>query len=136
MKKYDAIDVKALQQAMDMFAEDYIVIRNKVERYNDMGRFDPIEVAEKITGSIQEDTNTIAVDGNGNGEDMMEKKTYTLTLVYPQYVSTGDIIITEEFGRLRVLGKSSRTMLRGTSSYDLVRTGTSDNRKNDKDYVY
>ena len=136
MGRFDAMDIRALQQAMDIFLEEYIVIRKKVESYNDKGRFDPIEKTEIIKGSIQEDSNNLSIDGNGNGENEFENRTYTLTLVYPEYVTTGDIIITKEFGRLRVTGKHSHSKLRGTSSYDLVRTGAADNRKNNEDYVY
>lgn len=136
MNKFNAVDIKALQQAIGIFLEDYVVQRKKVERYNDSGRFDPIIKEEIIRGSIQEDSDSLQLNGNGNGENEFENKSYTLTLVYPYYVSTGDIILTKEFGRLRVTGKSSRTKLRGTSSYTLVRTGSADNRKNDIDYVY
>ena len=136
MEKFNATDFKALQQAMYPFGEWYEVIRKKVEQYDDSGRFNPIEVKERIFGSIQEGVRTLNVSGNGNGENEWEKATYTLTLVKPQYVSTGDIIITRMFGRLKVLGKSSNSNLRGTSSYDLVRTSTADNTKNDTDYVY
>lgn len=136
MRKFDATDLKALQQAMEIFQEEYTVIRKKVSRFGDNGRFDPIEIKETIKGSIQEDSKSLSPDGHGNGENEWENASYTLTLVYPQYVNTGDIILTEEFGRLKVMGKSSHSKLRGTSSYDLVRTGTNEKVKNDIDYVY
>lgn len=136
MKKFDATDIKALQQAMEIFQEEYVVIRKKVNRFGDDGRADPIEIKEKLIGSIQEDSKSLNPEGHGNGENEWENATYTLTVVYPQYVNMGDIIITEEFGRLKVMGKSSHSRLRGTSSYDLVRTGTADKGKNDIDYVY
>ena len=136
MNKFNRSDLKALQQAMSIFEETYEIIRKKVEKYDDKGRFVPIEKKEYIKGSIQEDNKSLSVDGHGNGEGEWVNSTYTLTVVYPEYVSPGDIIITEEFGRLRVLGKSSHSKLRGTSSYDLVRTGTTDDIENDIDYVY
>lgn len=136
MKKYNAIDYKSLQQAMSIFSEEYIVIRKRVERYNDKGRFDPVESTEIITGSIQEDMNELSLDGKGNGENEFENRTFTLTLVYPQYVSKGDIIITKEFGRLRVTGKSSNTSLRGTSSYSLIATGSAKDEKNSETFLY
>lgn len=136
MNKFLAQDTKALTQAMYTFGDWYTVIRTKVSQYNDSGRYDPIEVKEQIFCSIQENRKDIKVSGNGNGEGAREDVSYTLTIVKPQYVNTGDIIITKEFGRLKVMDKSGYTEIDGTTSYTLVRTGNADKQKNDIDYVY
>lgn len=136
MNKYLAQDIKALNQAMYTFGDWYTVIRQKVSKYNDDGRYEPIEVKERIFCSIQKNTERINVAGNGNGEGYREDCTYTLTIVKPHYVETGDIIETKRFGRLKVLDQSGCTEMDGTTSYSLVRTGTADKKENDIDYVY
>ena len=132
MKNYRP-DTQALRQAMKMFEQKYQIIRTKVHQYDDMGRIDNVENCEYIKGSIQVDDNSLDVNTEGFGE--WEKTSYTLTIVYPEHVDLGDIIITEEYGRLKVSSQSSGTSLFGVSSYTLVRTGTINPIQNAEDYL-
>lgn len=133
MNKNYIPDLQALKQAMQPFEQEYKVIRTKINRYNDLGRNDNIEVCDTVKGSIQVDTNTYDLKSDGRG--LEENTTYTITLISPEYVEKGDIIITEEYGRLKVTDKSYGNKLFGTESFTLVRTGTINPIVNAEDYL-
>lgn len=126
-------DLQALKQAMQPFEQEYKVIRISVNRYNDLGRNDNIEKFDTVKGSIQVDSNTYELKDVGRGEE--DNTNYTLTLIAPEYVEKGDIIITEEYGRLKVTDKNYGNKLFGTESFTLVRTGTINPIKNAEDYL-
>lgn len=136
MNKFLAQDIRALSQVMDIFGDWYTIIRAKVNKYNDSGRYEPVEVKEKIFCLIQEDSRSTNLHGNGHGEGIREDCFLTLTCVKPNYVNPGDIIETERFGRLRVTNQRGNTQMDGATTHSLVRTGTANEKKNDIDYVY
>lgn len=126
-------DTQALKQAMSMFEQTYKVVRTEVNQYNSIGRNKDIEICDEVKGSLQVDNNSLDIKSNGTGE--WENTTYIFTVVYPEYVNIGDIIITEEYGRLKVTSKSLGVELFGTSSYSLTRTGTINPIKNAEEYL-
>lgn len=115
-------DIQALRQVIESMGRQYEIIRKVLRGHNDKGRIDNIVRKDTITAFIVPEQKRINTSNEGSGSWVVAQ--YAIYVVNPDYISMGDIILTQ-YGRLKVI---SLTDLReeGVMSGNLTRTGTTD----------
>lgn len=124
---YYLSDLQSLQQAISIVKDDIRVCRDSIRKTDRKGRYDPVTKDLIIEGFISPKGKRLKFNEGGQWINA----DYTITLVSPYQVFTGEIIEYPPYGRLKVLGDSD-TNLFGLITADLTLVGSMPTYKDKK----
>ena len=125
-------DKNAFKQALGPFAKEYTVIRCAKPGYNERGRVDNTKIKVTINAAVVPENRSLGTDQEGLGRRVTSS--YGLYCVLPDYVSLGDLILTE-YGTLKVVQLPDEGY-QGVIHASLIRAGTTESNQTTPNKLY
>ena len=121
MNRYMMPDLQSMKMVLDtMGGKNYKVIRQNIYDFDVFGRAVNTQTIETIYGVLSKDSMRLEMKETG---DWINSE-YSFTIIYPDVLHQGDVIINTNNEKLRVMSQSSMHERGGVSSYSLIREGS------------